>query len=241
MSGDGLKKKDLEEITDTSIIERYLKIVCDLHERVSCYFKGADSFFETQIMSVERKANRIRLDLRKANMNPEQLRDSLISTLDRTANLSFRAQDTMFFAKCKVASVQPEHLNLELPPSIYKLQRRANLRIRIHDAGQAQCEFSGLGVLVPYDVSAGGFSLLLSTDEAERFPPGMPDLEVKFTFEGVSAKLQLDVKSQAEAPDAKGRPRIKVGFAFRKLPPPLEQQLARAAVVHTQKVFSKKI
>ena len=231
-------------IDNEKIVERYLRYMDDLKAPVLCAVRETDIRFETTAIRVV--DHRI-LHLRMMNsvLSPTSLRDRTEATKSQRIDVSYHAHDILIFAATKLVKAHKDGISLEVERPIYKLQRREHLRVKperdiVCRATLAFPEEKRFEDHTPYDVSAGGFSLLVTQAEAEAFRIGQEFKLVSFRFGPNEVMLQATVKNKVPIKGPR-KVSIKVGFLVKAMPAALEREISRYAYLSTQKILGRRI
>lgn len=242
-----LKLKDLDPISDTKIIARYLKYTLDLHEEIHCFVKESELKFKSRLLDEPSEDLVFKIALPTEIFSAEHLRDEINRSVDREINISFLTQEILFVGRCKFILVEPKSAKLQLKVPLYKLQRRQNLRFRPSKENNCFAKLSSgdhpmrADRLEIYDASAGGFSSLMSEIEADYFCLGHEMKNLPFLFEGIEAPVDVKVSSHIKLENPKSPAKAwRVGFKFTKITPRLEQTLTQAAYQYTQRLLARK-
>lgn len=235
------KDEELEPISEERVIERYIRYTMDLHEPVSCFLEEAELRFSGWTESVGRDNGKIRftLEVDTKSLSPADLKRKVLLAIDRIIRLSFYTQDVLFFADSRLVSAGGTTVTLEIRGPLYKLQRRAALRLKLDDPKLCRLEIDGKAY-VPYDISAVGISVMFSLDDEDRFSRRQVVPAAILTFGKYSAVLDLTVSSKSRVKQHRTEV-VKVGFRFEKLPTGIEQEIAKEAYLYTHKVWSRRI
>ncbi len=237
-------KSQFTPIDNEKIVERYLRYMDDLKAPVLCAVRETDIRFETTAIRVV--DHRI-LHLRMMNslLSPASLRDRTEATKSQRIDISYHAHDILIFAATKLVKALKDGISLEVVRPIYKLQRREHLRVkpdkdiicRATLAFPAEKRFEDHS---PYDVSAGGFSLLVTQGLAEAFLIGQEFKNVSFQFGPHEVLLQATVKNKVPIKSTR-KVNIKIGFVVEAMPAALEREITRYAYLSTQKILGRRI
>lgn len=241
------------EINDLAVIRKMFD-VCVHHTIPFTFWTRNQSFkFETTISEVFPNTGRIFV-----RQPPELSADDLEKALrDQGANEilgSFQLDSVNFFFRTTYNEKLPNAiLNLQIPNSVFKLQRRANVRIPLPRISAPKLtllkpgvEFdpskpikdSDISAYRMLDVSAGGLSFAAPAAEKQLFAKGTKLFDMRFKLREKTLTLKGKVAYIGDAKNDKGQPILKIGVEFSELRPADEQVLVQFALEESRKLFS---
>lgn len=231
-------------IENEKIIERYLRYMEDLNAPVLCAVRETGIRFETTAIRIV-DDRIVHLRMKNDVISPEALRKSVMATNSQRVDISYHAHDILIFASTKLNKAHKDGISLEVERPIYKLQRREHLRVKPGTDIDCLATLSFVEEKrheehAPYDLSGGGFSILVSQDAAVRFMVGMQFRNVSFRFGPHEVLLQAVVKNKVPIRGPR-KVNIKIGFNVTDMPVALEREITRYAYLSTQKILGRRI
>lgn len=232
------KPKDLEPVSDLSMIQRYLKYGIEFHEIASCLLEDGGVKFEARLKTVDEKKLLIDVDITDETFKAltlDQLKE--VDVPQGNIRLSYSVNEATFFVHGRVQGRQANRLVIKASMPMYKLQRREALRIKVMDSHKASVKLGPDLTMPLFDISAGGVSVVVSLEKSTDYKKGMLFPNSTLTFLGKEIKVNLEVQNILQA--GKDSLKFKVGFKFKGLPASVEQMIAREAYLHTHKIWSR--
>jgi hypothetical protein len=244
---------DFFKIKDKSLIRKILDVTHQHEVVYTVWLKNQTVKFETTTFKFD--ATQAQFILR---LPAELSRDRLLSALEKQGSNeilgSFQVDGANFFfrASCDVRNLSS--IFLEIPTSVFRLQRRANLRILFDRAaapavemvdptksisatrGLLQEDFMACRLL---DLSAGGMAIAVPVEFKETFKPGLVLHETRFTIRDTNIEVATCVvRHVAPSINDKKIPILKVGVQFTSIRPQHEQAIVQFALEESRKLFS---
>ncbi|GEM_PF-1557996 len=165
---------------------------------------------------------------------------------------SFQIDTVNYFFKTDVLELMaPDAFRIEIPKEIFKLQRRANLRIpfKRHEAPKVSCIHpdaankkaildSDLMQFRMLDISAGGIALAVPTEQQEHMGLGRIIKDLRFQLKGTELNCTAIVRHHKAAENEQGKTFIRVGLQFTTLRPQNEKAIAQFVLEESRRMFS---
>lgn len=232
-------------IHDEKTVSRYLHYMLDLHARVHCAVRETDIRFDTEPIQILNDKV-IHLKMQTETISPDNLKTAVKNTKSQHIDISYHAHDILIFAATRLKQVDKEGLSVEVERPIYKLQRREHLRVKPGTDVKCLLKLTNprdgsSKEYVPYDISVGGFALVLTEAEAQPFAAGDIYAGTEFTFGGIQARVDAVVKNKIPIQDSQDS-NVKIGFTIiAGLPSRLEHEISRYAYMVSQKILGRRI
>jgi hypothetical protein len=237
------KKPDFLEIKDEAMIAKILDVACKHQIAITLWLKSSDIKFETSVKSVYENPKRFSLPL------PPEVDEGMLTAalaMQGSGDIlgSFQLDKVNFFIKTTCAMVtEKRSLLLETPKQVFKLQRRANLRIHIpRSAGitlslalDDKKDLPGFRVI---DVSAGGVAFEAKLEDKDRFPDKVLLHNVRFKLRGTEIVAEGYVRHAAPLLNDKKQHVLKVGMEFTGLKGQFEKVIVQFVLDESRKMFS---
>ncbi|MGE0615201.1 MAG: flagellar brake protein [Bacteriovoracia bacterium] len=181
------------------------------------------------------------------NFNPDAFIRELQKIKDPSCYFSVSLTRANIFFKTKFKDINQEGLAFEYPEQIYKVQRRKDFRMPVPDGYAIKIEVED--PLFPenklqkkvYDISAGGISFIVKTDEEAMFTVGLKLRNIRFQVRSRDIKCDAEVKHikmMTNTRDAKP-PGVKIGLQLQNLKPADAQHIASYVFEESRKYFSR--
>lgn len=247
-----VKKSDFFEIKDQVIINKLLDVVARHSIAVTLWFKRQSLRFDARIKVVLPGSKAIHLEL-PPEVSESQFNDTLVAQGSNEILGSF-CVDTVNFFFSSTASPKREDdlLTIKIPPTVFKLQRRADMRIPFTRAHAPKLTFfdpsktydPNVPVLntdiLAYritDISVGGLGFAARVEDAGKLMPGAILKSMQFKFKGTDLLTEGTIRHTIEAVNDQGVPILKVGVQFRELKPEYGQAIYNFVLEESRKVF----
>ncbi|MBI3555715.1 MAG: PilZ domain-containing protein [Deltaproteobacteria bacterium] len=249
----GGKKPDFFEIKESIMIAKIFDIATRHHIKVTVWLKNQSIKFETELSQAYRESKMVAVDF-PPEVTPESFDEAVLAQASQEILGSFQIDQTNFFFKtvCHPRS-HPKLLRLSLPQSIYKLQRRVNLRIpfsrqvapklTMFDPGKtlsASHAITDKDVLAyrMLDISAGGCGIAAKLEEKAKFKVGTPLHDIRFSIRGMDIVAEGHVKHVVEISSDVGKPILKVGIQFQGLKMQFDKHIVKFVLDESRKLFT---
>ena len=231
-------------ISDEKTVARYIQYMHDLNAEVHCAVRETDVRFDTTAIRIV-DARVVHLRMRNDLMSPVKLKAKVMETDSQRIDISYHAHDILVFASTKLRKVDKDGISLEVERPIYKLQRREHLRVK--PGSDVKCKLTVHNPrdradheYVPYDISVGGFSVLMNEAEIKLYEIGDKFASVSFLFGAHEVVIDAVVKNLAPIKGPR-KTNIKVGFTIEQMPTALEHEISRYAYLASQKILGRRI
>ena len=201
---------------------------------VTIYIDAGHNFFISSILSIDQETGVFVLDAANSERTMRLVNAAkrliLTTTLDKV-KIQIRSE----VCKSFIFEGKPA-LQLPLPKTLLRLQRREFFRLEIFDSNPLSCKLAHqhdddsttLLNLRLLDISEGGISLRASLKQAEHFPSGQifQDCRLEIPGEGF-IPVHLCVKKTSTIDSGNESPLIRVGCEFINLPASRMAQIQR--------------
>lgn len=246
------------KISDTALIIKILTI-CNKHGiSVVIWFKDQSLRFDTKVHHYYQHIQKLAFVLPES-VPPAALKEALAAQKSNDIFISFQIDTVNFFIKAQVSGVADEakvpQLSILIPKEIYKLQRRANLRIPFKrtEAPRLTCYDPSKGSMDPkakmhnekdilafrmLDVSAGGFAISVAADMEERFKIGTIVEDVRFLIKGTEIACKAVVRHIRKSKNDRGQTIVRVGLQYSALKSEFEKSISAFVLDESRKQFS---
>lgn len=229
--------ENLEPISETPTIFRYLKYAYDFKEPVSLLVESTGQRIDGVTVTKVEPSLLAGFEIPAPFFAPlTEAQKESFSEPEQISRLSFSTNEVEFFAKGKFQKRNVREIFLQISSPIYKLQRRDAIRMKA-PKGMASIEIDGT-VFEIEDISASGLSILVSADQLQKFPIRSTLISCTLKFSELNLKVNLDVMNHLKRKD-QDISILKVGFRFISLPQKAEQKIAREAMLYSQKLWKQ--
>lgn len=151
---------------------------------------------------------------------------------------------TLFF-KSAFIDFRDSQIKFAVPLKAFKVQRRENLRHLLFKDPKAWVEYSD--PLFPekkmktkvYDVSAGGLSFLVLSQDAPLYPTGLILDDFQFTLKDRTLSATVQVRHTKPCTGAQKDMGTKVGISFKKINASDSEFIAAFVFDESRKIFSR--
>lgn len=241
------------EIKDQSVIVKVITVCSEHRVSVTLWLKNQTIKFEAPISHYFQKLRRLSFDF-PADMNEEKLRNALAAEGDNTIFGSFQLQTTPFFFKTDFIGATPGgKFELHTPKSVFKMQRRASLRISFPRrtapkltvidptlalAGLKTIDDSKVFSYRVTDLSAGGVGLSAPVEHEDILKKGIILKDMRFAIKGFEIVATGIVRFVAPATNDQGKPALRIGIQFSGLKPEYDKHIARFVFDESRHLFS---
>ncbi len=228
-----LQEETLEPISNERVWKRYIRYIEELQLTVFCKVSEREIYFEALAEKVDETG---KIYLNKISNDPSQkkLLAGVNGTTKKQVNLRYLLENILIFANTKVLSISDQNIILAVQPPIYKLQKRAGLRVLCTKEMKCTVQLTSptSSVFPCFDISLAGFSVLIPTSQGEKHWEGKCLSDVKFSLEGMKALLEAKVAFKGEVTVEKGKKKVKMcklGFSVFDFPAKLERNIYKIA------------
>ncbi len=235
------------------MIAKIFDIATRHHIKVTVWLKNQSIKFETELSQAYRESKMIVIDF-PPDVTDLAFEEGVAAQGSNDILGSFQIDQTNFFFKtvCHPKS-HPKLLRLGLPTSIYKLQRRVNLRIpfsrqvapklTLFDPGKtlsANHAITDKDILAyrMLDISAGGCAIAAKVDEKAKFTIGTLVHDIRFNIRGMDIIAEGSVKHVVEIASDTGKPILKVGLQFKGLKMQFDKHIVKFVLDESRKLFT---
>ena len=233
-----------EEVTDPSEVSEVFKFALKQQVPITVWLKNKVLQFEIKLAVVNKE--RMFFDLPRDVSNDQWDRYFNSAAAGGESYLFGTVQivKTIFFLKMVVDTREDRTIKLYKPLRIFKLQRRANMRIKLSFVKQHTLNVddpqSPNHVLVyrMLDVSIGGTAVAAKLEEKERFKAGVKLKTIQFMVEGKLVSCDGIVKHAVDAKDESGAAILKVGIEFTNINSTNRSLIHEWVTQETRNIFS---
>jgi c-di-GMP-binding flagellar brake protein YcgR len=250
--GGGTKKAEFFAIKDGGMVSRILGVAHHHKIPITIWTKNQAIKFESHVMNYLKDMGRIYVKLH-AEIQPARF-DLAIKEGNHEILGSFQIDSTNFFFRTTfIQRTSTTTLQLHAPLEIYKLQRRANLRIpfsrkfapkltafdpgKEYDSSKAISEKD----IVPFrmlDVSAGGLAIAVALEDEAKFPQGKKIYDMRFSLRKAGVIANGVVRHTAKIKNELGKPILKIGISFVGIKMQYEQIIVQFVLEESRRLFS---
>ena len=241
------------EIKDQSVIAKVFSVSSKNKAQVTLWLKDQTLKFETVLSHYFQKIKRLSFDL-PPGVTEETLKEALAAEKTSTIFGSFQLQSTPFFFKADFIGGTPGNkFELRTPQSIFKMQRRASLRVPF-----ARREAPRLTIINPMldlngvttvkdadvlayrvlDISAGGIGIAAPLAHEEMLKIGIVLKDMRFSIKGLEIVATGIVRFVASSTNDQGQPALRIGIQFQALKPQYDKHIARFVFDESRHLFS---
>lgn len=199
---------------------------------VTLWIKNQALRFETKMPDFSPTAKLMSFEL-AVEITDQQFNEELQKNNTDEILGSFQVDTVMFFFKSKCwPKKEKDWLKVDVPSVIYKMQRRADMRIPQNRAVAPKVTF--LDPTKPYsadqlirdsdimafrvlDLSVGGLGFAAKVEQKDAFKNGTVLKDVRFKFRGVEIITEGIVRHAIETLSDQNKPILKVGIQFQRL------------------------
>lgn len=248
-------KKDNKffEIKDPSVVRNIFGLVVRRGLVFTLWVKDQASRYKTRVIFVSPDTKRILVQFLAMQSETPFLRD-LRARSTEVVLATFQADSIDFFLKTQFINRTSEgHVELHLPDSIFRLQRRASLRIPLTrdaapkvtllDPSVENTQYAALtdGSILAYrmlDLSAGGCALAAPVEDAPKFRRGDSVHDLRFSLRGIPIIAEGTIVHVQKIKNDRGKEILKVGLQFVNLQNQYERHIVVFALDESRKLFS---
>lgn len=248
-------KPDFFEIKESKMIEKILDVTCRHKVIVTVWLKNQSVKFDSLIRYYISGSNRLSIAL-PPGMSEEQFSDALNDQNSQEVFCSFQLDNVNFFLKTVYAPAKgtsDELIQLEAPKSVFKLQRRADLRIpfprsaapkvttlkpgKTYDTSKPILD-SDLYAFRMVDISAGGMGIAAPIELKDALKHGTVLEDMRFTLRGMEIVVRGVVRFGRNALSDQGKVMYRVGVQFVGLKAHYEKHIVQFVLDESRKMFS---
>lgn len=245
------KENVFTPVNEASSILKILETITRHKVPVTVWFKEQSLLFETYFSEYLPNLKRLSLFL-PLSVGAEAFSAALKQQGSMGILISFQVDTVQYFGKITVLNVMPpDAIRVEVPKEIFKLQRRANLRIpfKRQDAPKVSCTHpsaerkmaladSDILHFRMLDISAGGMSIAAPMEQKDVLAIGKIIKDVRFHLKGTDISCSAVVRHHKGAENDQGQPMLRVGLQFTSLRPQFERWIASFVMDESRRVFS---
>ncbi|MGE4232481.1 MAG: PilZ domain-containing protein [Bacteriovoracia bacterium] len=247
------QKPQFFEIKDESIVAKVMDLANRHSILLTMWTKDQSVRFETQFVQFFQHLKRMGVQF-PVTMNEIQFNDAFSKQGTPDIMGSFQLENVNFFFKTEFMGLATNHVvQLTTPKSIFKMQRRSNLRIpfprlqapkltmfdprKEMDPKKAIKEEDILAFRI-VDLSVGGLGIAAKPTDREFLPKGIELKDLRFKLRGQDVVVSGIVRHFFDTTNDKNEPMIKVGIEFKGLQPKYERIIAQFVLEESRKLFS---
>lgn len=246
------KKESLfTPVSEASAIVKLVETVARHKVPLTIWFKEQALRFETHVSEYLPNLKKLTFAL-PTSVGAEALSAALKQQGSMEMLVSFQVDTVQYFGKVTVLNVlPPESIRVEVPKEIFKLQRRANLRIpfKRHEAPKVSCthpEAEGKAALADsdilhfrmLDISAGGMSVAAPLALKDILAVGKILKDLRFHLKGTDITCTAVVRHHKDTENDQGQPMVRIGLQFSALRPQFERWIASFVMDESRRMFS---
>lgn len=233
------------EIKDQKMNARILD-ACARHG-IAVTFWLKDQALKLDTVITQHVATSSRLSIRlPGGITAAQVRDALAKQGATDVFCSFQLDNIQFFLKAKCTNElasSSEVVVLEVPKSIFKVQRRANYRVTLprKEAPKLTTILPGKTVELAFrvlDISAGGVGFAAPVELKDVLVLGAVLEDIRFKIRGLEIRTRGVVKFAKESKSDEGEKIIRIGVQFSGLKPNFEKHIVQFTLEESRKIFS---
>ncbi len=232
---------ELKPIDDTQEILRYMMESSKVLASIILWTRGQTDVIHTHMALLSQIDHVFYAHIPKDfDLNPF---NEEMAKLNGECIMNISLPTAQIFFKTVFVEITSTGLKFRIPNPVYKIQRRKNARFRIPDAYVLRIEYQD--PLFPevtlskktIDISAGG--LAFATPEVDKaiYPEGIELKNLKFTLHRKLIQVDAEIRHVNVLHDPKHN--IKVGVAFKSLPPGDQDLIASYVLGESTKYFGK--
>lgn len=247
------KKNPFFEIKNAATVSKIFDVTVRHAIPVVIWLKNQSIKFETTLGDYA-KGDRYLLAKLPPKMAVEKFSEALKAQGEATVMGSIQIDHTNFFFRAP-ASLRNSNseLRLEVPTSIYKLQRRADMRIEFRREFAPKVTFFdpkkdfkaikviGASDILAYriiDISVGGLSFAAREDEVKNFKAEDTLHDMRFSILGKEVHAEGVIRHIKKTVNDRNLPIIKVGVKFKKLDSQYGMLIFKFILDESRKIFS---
>jgi c-di-GMP-binding flagellar brake protein YcgR len=152
----------------------------------------------------------------------------------------------MIFLRSQIIGIAEMNLiQLKAPDTLFKLQRRASLRINVPRSYAPRVTFpmkdfdpKNLPTFRVLDLSSGGLAMAVIPEHADRFKSGLVIDSLSFKLRGRDIVVSGKVAHMKKTDNDFGKPIYKVGITFLNIKPKFEQMISQFVLDESRRAFS---
>lgn len=233
------------EVSDQAIIEKLFTRLLTQKHAVTIWTKNQVVKFKTQVSVFAANNQKLSFDLTKET-NATILLKGFESQQSNELFGSFFIDSVYYFFKSNCYE-KPEGITflVSVPKIIYKLQRRAFLRIPfIRQVAPAltlndPIKPDHLLMYRMLDISVGGLAFAIPLADQAHFKSNQIVNDIRFKMRGIEVSINGEVRHVKQELNDKNEPILKIGIQFLNLPKQDEDLIAAYVVEESQRLFSE--
>lgn len=248
-----MKKPEFFEIKDAIMIARIFDVAVRHKIKLTLWLKNQSLKFEAEFSQTYRESKTIAVGLPPDITYP--IFEAAIKNQGSDDVLgSLQIDQTNFFYK--TVCLEKNHTGLvrmQLPTSIYKMQRRVNLRIPFsRQLAPTLTLFDPAKKLDPnvaispkdllkfrmLDLSGGGCGIAAKIDDKQKLAVDTLIHDIRFIILGMEIVTDGVVKHVGETKNDVGKPMLKVGIQFQSLKMDYDKHIVKFVLDESRKIFT---
>lgn len=241
------------EIKDEAVIAKLFEVSVKIKNKFTLWLKDQEIKFESPISFYFQRRRRLSLDFPQS-MTANKLLTALEKQGSNQILGSFQIQTTHFFFKTDFVTATPGHkFEITTPKTIFKLQRRANLRIEFsrRQAPKLTVMDPALklrptktiddSMLLSYrviDISAGGLGIAAPIEDEQKLAAGTKLHDMRFKLRGMELIADGMIRFAAKKMSDQDKPMLRIGIQFSQLKPEFERHIAKFVLDESRTLFT---
>jgi hypothetical protein len=251
-AGSLASKIQFSEIRDEAVIARVLDVAQRKRVPLTLWLKKQSVKFDTHFAYYLQFLRKLAVQL-PSTINLEEFSAALSQQGSEEIFGSFQVDTVFYFFKTPCMLRERNAMPIEVPRRLYKLQRRAHMRLpferqnapklRMFDPSRT---FPDMRLPLPeesteyrvLDLSLGGVGIAVKQDEGPFFKPGRVVHDVKVSVKGISINTDCIVQNRIPSANDQGTPILRIGLRFLKLENTTQQLLANYVIDECRRRFT---
>lgn len=241
------------EVRDETTVVKILDAAYDSRAPVVIWLKDQSIKFDSRIVQHARHLKLLSFYFPASVPEPRFL-ETIHAQKRPEFFATFQVEGINFFLRGDFYSKTDKNaFQAPIPHSIFKLQRRANLRITLKREQAPRVTFfdpqkyfrvsqpisdKDLLAFRILDVSAGGISFAIRPEEKGRFHAEQKLKDLRFRIKGIDISVDAIVRHVVDTVNDQGKHVAKVGVKFSGLKAPQEKAIVQFVLEESRKIFS---
>lgn len=245
-------KPQFFEIKDVGIVGKIFDLANRHGVQMTVWLKDQNMRFDTRVIQFIEPLNRLVIQIPNS-LSGGQVESAFTKQGSSDIMGSFTLESVNFFFKTNFLEVNEKGFQIARPPSVFKMQRRSNLRISfsrhlapkltIFDPRKkldpnkpiADSDILSFRVL---DVSVGGVGFAAKIEDSAVLKKGAKIEDLRFKLKDAEIVATGVIRHTLETISDKKEPMLKVGVEFSALKPKYESAVAQFVLEESRKMFS---
>lgn len=239
------------QVKDEALIAKLLDTLGKHKLPMTFWFKEQSLRFESEVFQYLQHLKKLMIKL-PTDIGADAFSQAIQAQGTPQIFSSFQVDTVNYFFKTDVLELMaPDAFRVEIPKEVFKLQRRANLRIpfKRHEAPRVTCihpksmdkktiNDSDILQFRMLDLSAGGIAVAAPLETKDDLPLGKIIKDLRFNLKGNEISCTAVVRHHKDAENDQGKPIIRVGLQFTALRPQFERVIAQYVMDESRRMFS---